>query len=213
MMKMNMTTGITTRRILLLAVISAIAFSVVNAGETPHRWIDPGYKTADPTENTLTEVVTYRYRESVLDPAVVFSPVAKETASYETPEHAMIARLSAMTQQNYDWWLETWDAAAQKQIAADNKKNKWDQEHWKAQWTLFKVAKVEIVRRIETEQCTVLTYRLIGKDGGGKNSFELLTVFKKDGNKWLATRDLKNSDLLAGSPWVSGKASVELTVR
>lgn len=200
----------TTCGCLLLA--SGVAVWAGNSDEKQFKWTTASYKTTEPKDATFTEIATYHYRESVLQPVVTVAPVSKVSATYDTPEHAMVARLSAMMSLDYDWWFETWDAKAQKQIQEDNTRLKRGPEKWKSQWQIFKAANVQLVRRIEIQQYRVLTYVLIGKDGTTKTP-ELVTVFQKDGNKWLATFDLKESDLLAAAPWITGKSEVRLTVR
>lgn len=195
-----------------LLLVCGIPAGAGNGDEKPFKWTDPRYKATEPKDAKFTEIATYHYRESVLQPVVTIAPVSKVSATYDTPEHAMVARLSAMMSLDYDWWFETWDAKAQRQIREDNTRLKRGPEQWKSQWGIFKAANVQLVRRIEIQQYRILTYVLIGKDGTTKTP-ELVTVFQRDGSKWLATFDLKESDLLAAAPWATGKSEIHLTVR
>ena len=167
--------------------------------QMPASWVLPTYPTTAPIEGKVTVADRYSYREQRYDPPVkVDHRVPKELQRDDTPEMAMIGRVSAMMNQDYEWWLSTWDQEAQRLTADNDRAMGRTAAYWLQWWDdMFRSGTVALVRRIETRQYVVLTYRLVapsGEDVGG--GMELPVVFRKVESRWLATLDLREDVLV-----------------
>lgn len=197
------------------SIILVIFTGKVCIAGMPQSWVWPVYETTEPVEKEITVVEHYNYRESKYEPAVIIQPVQKDAQKYETPEEAMVTRVSAMMAYDYEWWLTTWDPASksiylEKEKAAGRTKDYWIQ-WWK---DTFQFSRYELVRRIDTGSYTALIYRMINLTNKDDNSsMEFPSVFHKSNGRWLTTVDLARDSLLLSSPWVSGKSLEEKTIR
>ena len=115
--------------VLLLPVAVQVAAQqgqpqVETTPQWPTEWVFPIHRTASPVNRTKTVTEHYDYLESEYSPAPILRDfVAREDASYETPEQAFVSRVSAMVAGDYDWWLAHWDEDSQRSIAARNSGN------------------------------------------------------------------------------------------
>lgn len=197
------------------AAASLAACALVLA-QAPPAWVSPTHSTTEPQEKELTMVSHFKYREQEYDPPVVIRrAVPKSERRQSTPEEAMISRVSAMMAQDYDWWLETWDAES-RQLTIENNLAQGRSAEYFLQWwgDTFRFANVALTRRVETGPYVVITYRLVtpsGLDAG--DGIEFPSIFHQVDDRWLATLDLRRDPLVPASPWVSGRARMEQTVR
>ncbi|MEQ1529174.1 MAG: hypothetical protein ABL925_07650 [Methylococcales bacterium] len=115
--------------------------------------------------------------------------------------------MSAILAGDFDWWLETWDAASKKIMLEKNKAAGHDKKFWLGQWKeQFSNRKIVPVRKIETGQdYVIMTYKVLTADGRDASSgFELPSILKRVNGKWYSTLDLRADALPIASPWVAG---------
>jgi len=177
-------------------------------------WIKPLYKTAKGQQKTITQVDKFPYREQVYQPPVTIKGLAKSQYRYVTPEDAMVSRFSAMMNGDYEGWLASWDAKSQRLLKQLDAEPNRGPDKRIAQWKgLFEKAKPVLIRRIQTGQYVIITYKLLTADGKDAGMFEFPTVLHEVGGLWSGTEDLSGDALPTMSPWVSGKLADEVDIR
>ena len=125
----------------------------------------------------------------------------------------MITIVSAMRAGDVDWWLSLWDIKAR-----DEQESLLRQKPGKASsmitgWKgLFGKTRVELVRTLTYGDYVIISYQLVTPDTG-QTSWELPSVFRREGGAWRATNDLRSDPLPRVEPWVSGKTEEEEVVR
>lgn len=174
---------------------------------------DPSYPAGPSEEHKVTISYRYTYQETRLD--VPFSlEEGNVSRQVSKPEEAMIARVVAMKRLDYPAWLETWDPQAKQQMEERAKQPDTTPTALTAQWRgVLNTARMMMVRRIQTGEYVILTYRLIDRSGRDVGRLEFPSVFHLVGDRWLGTQDLASDFLLLESPWNTGVDRVERTVR
>ena len=181
------------------------------AGGISAQWVWPTFETDKPTEKVLTVLRVYKYGESVFEPSIPISAISKARQDYSTPEKAMVSRVSAMMQGDYEWWLSTWEPDSLREVQERNRKMGKGPEQWLQWWRdSFRFVHFSLVRKIISGNFVFITYRMLSKDGKDLGSgIEFPTVFKKIGEKWLVTGELSGDPLVLKSPWVNGEYRIE----
>ena len=77
----------------------------------------PLHPTSPPEKRTLRVETTYRYEVFRFQPPVKVVPVEKSSVSYELPEHAAIAHISALEAADESWLAETYDKETRRVLA------------------------------------------------------------------------------------------------
>jgi hypothetical protein len=180
------------------------------AADDINTWAKPLYRTAKGQEKTIIQVDKFPYRESVYLSQKPVEPLPKDKYSFVTPEEALISRLSAMTNLDYDGWLKTWDEKSQKFLKDLDARPDFGPQKRINQWRgVFGQVKPVLVRRIETGSYVIVTYKLLNKAGQDAGLLEYPTPFKQVGGLWIGTQELQSDALMNMSPWVSGKMAGE----
>lgn len=178
-------------------------------------WVSPAFKTGSPEGKEIVTIDHYAYREAAYDPQILVDhAVSRSEARDDKPEYAFISRISAMMSSNYDWWLATWDKTGRELTLQNDAEKGATSNAWVKQWNqVFSGVRMVLIRRIVTGKYVVMTYGLRTLDGRPASSFELPVVLCDQGGRWYSTLDLRRDPLLPASPWVSGKDSMDVTVR
>lgn len=169
-------------------------------------WVTPTFETSQPVEKSITIETKFDYH--LYAPKKGFERVnlvRRKHAGYETAHKAFIARLSAVSSLNYEWWLDTWDASS-KQLALDYYGSKGlDKDYWLKTWKNgFVGRKIKIKHMVDYQDYMILVYNVATKDG--KDGYlDLPVVLKKSGDEWLVSLGIRQSPLLYFSPWVDGR--------
>ena len=169
-------------------------------------WVTPTFETGQPLEKSITIETKFDYH--------VYSPkkgtervnlVRRKYAGYETAHKAFIARLSAVSSLDYEWWLDTWEANS-RQLALDYYSGQGlNKDYWLETWKNgFVGRKIKIKQMIDYQGYMIVVYNVATKDGYD-DYLDMPAVLKKSGDDWLVSLDLRKNPLLYYSPWVEGK--------
>ena len=71
-------------------------------------WPKPSYPASDREPKQFTVEYVYRYVQSDYKPPVTLPVVRHSEAQTDTPEHTLIAAISAVKTLDFDWWLSLW---------------------------------------------------------------------------------------------------------
>jgi hypothetical protein len=189
--------------VVLLVFNSPLSFSETLTLE--QMWVTPTFETGQPVEKSISIETKYDYQ--LYAPKKGFERVnlvRRKYAGYETAHKAFIARLSAVSSLNYEWWLDTWDPSS-KQLALDYYDTKGlNKDYWLKTWkTGYVGRKIKIKHMVDYQDYVILVYNVATKDG--KDGYlDLPVVFKKSGDEWLVSLGIRQSPLLYFSPWVNG---------
>lgn len=158
----------------------------------------------------FTVEYVYNFVSKTYTPEVQFKTISKEKASYQSPEEAFIAQFSAMINEDYTWWLSSWNALSQEEISARDKKQNRTADSWAKIWKdAMNGQTIKLVKKIETGPFVFINYKML--DHTGKETFNALYVCKNEAGKWLATQELA-SDLMFHH-YLEGKSRVVINVR
>lgn len=185
---------------LLFAACSALMLPLATVAQTA-----PEFPTGPARVEKVVEEMAYFYRLSAYQPAVAVQPVARASASYDTPEDAAIAAISAMLTGDYAWFLETWTPAARRAFEQRNAELGRGPEFWTSAWQKgFAGKRVELTHRIETGPYVLIAYTIVDpaappaavEEGTGVRRPFLTTVLEERDGRWLATQDLAADPVL-----------------
>lgn len=180
---------------LLALTLMAAGAGAQRATELPQ----PIFSTSAPRIENVVEELMYFYRHMRYEPAVVVAPVAKAGASYDSPEAAVIARISAMIAGDVAWWRDTWTADARQMMEARDRQLGRGADHWPARWhEVLEGARVELTDRIETGQYVLIAYRVVPPGGQTADAPPLVSiaVLEQVGGRWLGTQALAEDPVL-----------------
>jgi len=184
------------------------------AADDVNTWAKPLYKTTKGQEKTIIQVDKFPYRESTYLSQKPIEPLAKDKYSFVTPEDALVSRLSAMANLDYDGWLKSWDEKSQQFLKSMDAHPDAGPQKRINQWRgVFGQVKPVLVRRIETGSYVIVTYKLLNKAGQDAGILEYPAAFKQVGGLWIGTQELQSDALMNMSPWVSGKMADEADAR
>ena len=206
-------TGARARRLIGAALVAALGCAPALAQQGPS-WVFPAHPTTPPEDKVITTVDTYHYEERRFEPEIVVEAVPPEAVDYASPERAFISRFSAMIRGDYDGFMASWDDVS-RQLTEVNDAGRGQTptlyvETWRS---IFSAASATMVRRIDTGDYVIITYRYVLPDGTVLQDIEFPGMFREYANGWRATQELASDDLLAVSPWVTGETDVTQVVR
>jgi hypothetical protein len=177
-------------------------------------WTKPLYRTTKGQEKTIVEVQKFPYRERMYTGTQPLDYLAKDQYRYATPEDAVISRLSAMANLDYDSWLKSWDKAGRARLLEMDANGQPGKDKRLDQWRgVMSQVKPVLVRRIETGKYVIVTYKLVNKAGQDAGQFEFPTALVQEGGLWIGTDSLKNDPFFNLVPWVTGHTSDEKDFR
>jgi hypothetical protein len=161
----------------------------------------------------VQRIYNYEIREYRPSPSIGLLASARE-ASYKSPEETVIANVSAMMTQDWNWFLNTWSESSARQIKEDSESRGLTTENLVAKWAGLKGKKLAFVSRIDTGKYVIVTYDLV--DEAGQKSRSLAPMMLENG-RWLLTNDLHDDPALTaglGLDWDSnGRAVVTKVIR
>jgi hypothetical protein len=196
------------------AVTAAPTRNAKPTADDVNTWAKPLYKTTKGQEKTIIQVDKFPYRESTYLSQKPIQPVAKDKYTFVTPEDALVSRLSAMANLDYDGWLKSWDDKSQQLLKAMDAHPDAGPQKRIDQWRgVFGQVKPVLIRRIETGSYVIVTYKLMNKAGQDAGILEYPAAFKQVGGLWMGTQELQSDALMNMSPWVSGKMADEADAR
>lgn len=173
---------------------------------------DPLYPTTPPELKQFVFENVYNYKRMRYQPPVTVQPVIRDRASYETPEQALHAHISAMLAGDFDWWLSEWDTASQAWIKERMTQLNRTPAFWREIWAKTFQAQVVLVERIDTGPFgpyVMLIYSI--RDKGGKETLRSSFVTKYEAGRWVATQELAEDAFY--HHYESGQDRVSFTVR
>jgi hypothetical protein len=190
----------TTLRTIATLVISLWSSSVRAQASAPP---PPIFPTAPPGLNKIVVEDEYQFLVRQYNPSVDVKRVRRDAASYDSPEAAAIAGISAMGSGDVDWYRSTWDDASRAVLEQRDKEMKQDREFWVKAWEkAFTGRRVELTARIETGAYVMIAYRLV-PDGAvavpakAGDAVDLVVALKLQNGKWMATQELASDPVLA----------------
>ncbi|RXH58432.1 hypothetical protein [Granulicella sibirica] len=158
----------------------------------------PSYPTTERKQNQFTVEFVYRFFEQAYSPAVPIHVQPKSASLSDTPEHVLVAQISAATAMDYETWLATWDTKSQQLFHDDAVTYKHDPAFWKRLWQrAYQGREITLVKRLETGQYVILEYRIGPPPAPGKPDQLLPGIFKLEGERWVSTRALDDSGVFA----------------
>jgi hypothetical protein len=178
----------------------------------------PFFTTSTPEARRFVLERVYNYERMQYTPQALIQRVSREAATYNTPEEAFIAQMSAMLAGDYDWWISGWDEAAQELQRTQNEEQKRTPADWRGIWErVLKGQQIYLVERLETGPYgpyVILVYSLRqpGTPGTeGRETFRGMFVSREVGGRWLATQDLARDPMF--HYYTEGQDRVTLTER
>ncbi len=156
------------------------------------------YPRSSPQSKEYSFTGRYHYVERDYAPAVVIPRVPQAPATVQSAEEALISQFSAVDQLDYDWWLSTWDDAAQKKFAEREPKAAEAKKSFQQQWE-GKAGKlnVKLTRWMISGPYVILAYTLSTADQKGTTTLpETATAFRLWNGNWRATLDLEGDPIL-----------------
>lgn len=186
----------------------------VPAADDIATWAKPLYRTTKGQEKTIVEVQRFPYREETYVSTKPIEYLSKDQYRYVTPEDAVVSRLSAMANLDYEGWLRSWDSVSQARLKEMDARNEPGVKKRLNQWQgVFSQVRPVLVRRIETGKYVIVTYKLLNKAGQDAGMFEFPTPFRQDSGLWIGTDALKDDAMFNLVPWVTGHLSDEKDFR
>lgn len=169
-------------------------------------WVTPTFETGQPVEKSITIETKFDYH--LYEPKKGFEKVnlvRRKYAGYESAREAFVARMSAVTSLDYEWWLDTWEANS-KELALEYFGSKGlNKDYWLKTWKeKFVGRKITLKQLIDYEGYTIFVYNVANKNGT-PGYLDVPVVFEQSGNDWLVSLNIRQSPLLHFSPWVEGK--------
>ena len=183
------------------------AFSPVNRDLVG--WAEPAVGATPSQPVKFRTAMRFHYTQQQFQPVFTVTPIARTAARYNTPEDAMLARVSAIVTGDYDWWLSIWDAGSRKE-QEERMKAPGEAEKMVAGWKdLYAHNHIELQHKIAYGQYVIVTYKVVPNGAGQGNPSEFPTVFHLEGGAWKSTNDLRSDPLVPMSPWNTGKSEYE----
>jgi hypothetical protein len=155
--------------------------------------------------------------------------ISKAQSNYTSPELSTTTQFSAMSEQNYDWWLEGWSSEARSQMETRNRETGRTPttitQNWKG---LLTEQSVEMVGKADYQrlgiQYALIRYRLstdnlqavdlTTKKATPLNSkfFENTMSFRLLNGKWIAVQELADDPVFANSDrlWSDENADIRI---
>jgi hypothetical protein len=161
-------------------------------------WPRPSFPASDREPKQFTVEYVYRYVQSDYKPPVTLPVVRHSEAQTDTPEHTLIAAISAVKTLDYDWWLSLWDVKSQAIFRERATTDKQDAAFWKAFWQAnFPGKAVTLESRIELVFDIMLEFR-VGTTVNGKGGGLQPIVLRREDGHWALTLELSKEPFL---PW------------
>jgi hypothetical protein len=163
----------------------------------------PVFPTTAPTLSKVVVENEYQFSARQYSPPVEVQVVRRDSASYDAPESAAIAGISAMAAGDFDWFRSTWDEASRAVLETRDRQMKQDPAFWVKTWKgAFTDRRIELTARIDTGEYVLIAYRLVPRNAApaapnGNAPVELVVVLKSDNGKWMATQELAADPVLA----------------
>lgn len=174
----------------------AKAITSQNLQDRPYStsWPAPDFPSTSRKAKQFTVEYVYRYAQSDYTPAAKITAVKRAESRNDTPEHLLVACISAQQSLDYDWWLSLWDARSQAMITDLAKTQKHDAAYWKAAWQRGLEGKtVTLYSRLELPNDIVLEYR-VGPVVQTMPGLQTIPMpMRREGGKWLLTLELNDS--------------------
>jgi len=179
------------RKILTFASICMICFLTGSAHGV--QLPKPIFPTTKPVKKKLVESYTY----SVMDyrpPVKIKVLTNREDASYDTPEQAVIAQLSAMQNLNFEWYFSGWTRDSQDHMeTVIFKSPNVSPEQMLLAWKKSLVgARFEMTRRVDYWRYVIIETKIIRSQNGNKVSVNSI-VLELENGKWKFSQSLKSN--------------------
>ncbi len=170
----------------------------------------PKFPSAKPESKRLVVQHVYDYVRHVFEPAHAMKPVARQQASYTTPEDAFVALYSAMYAGDHAWWSSSWDKESRALMASRDKKLARSPDAWTKAWKKqLQGRRVYITERVDSGRYAFVVFEL--RDAAGKVSFRSMSTFKPDGKRWWATQELARDAMF--HHYLKGTSPVSIRIR
>jgi hypothetical protein len=156
------------------------------------------YPVSNPASKEFVFTGRYHYIERDYAPPVVIPRVSEAPKSVQTAEEALMSQFSAVDALDYDWWLSTFDDAAQKQILPESANADLAKKNWLQEWQP-KAGKlnVRLTRWMISGQYVILAYTLSTADQKVTGTLpEYATAFRLWNGNWRETMDLQGDPVL-----------------
>ena len=151
----------------------------------------PIFPTTTPEKiKVLEEKSPYQFSRMKYNPPVRIIPLkSRDKASYNNPESTVIAYYSAMFNQDFEWFLSTWDKSAQEQILESEQRNNRSLQDRKEMWKeYYKGKAIYLTSRTESGPFIFIATKRVDSDKTPtKLDLDLPNVVHKVGGKWLLT--------------------------
>jgi hypothetical protein len=169
-------------------------------------WVTPTFETGQPAGKSI--IIETKFDYHLYEPKKGFEKVnlvRRKHAGLESARKAFVARMSAVTSLDYEWWLDTWEVNS-KELALEYYQRKGlDKDYWLKTWKeKFVGRKIILKQLIDYEGYTIFVYNVANKNGT-PGYLDVPVVFEQSGDDWLVSLDIRQSPLLHFSPWVEGR--------
>jgi hypothetical protein len=155
------------------------------------------YPTTPPVVSKVVVESTYYFARRDYQPPVPV-PNVGTTTSFDTPEGAAIASISAMKARDFDRFRSMWDEPSRKMMEAKDLELGQTPETWTEAWERVLTNRTaELVSRIDSGDYTIIAYRLVSPDSTVK-PIEMQAVLKAKGKRWFLTQDMSADPVFSG---------------
>lgn len=177
-----------------MKIVLAALLALPVAGQTS----SSPYPTTASVVGKVTVETTYYFARRDYQPPVPV-PNVSATASFDTPEAAVMASISAMTRKDFEAFRSMWDESSRRMMEAKDRELGQTRETWVAAWDRIftRGARTELVSRIDSGDYVIVVYRVVDADPNEK-PVEMQAVLKLQGKRWVMTQELSGDPVFSG---------------
>jgi len=171
----------------------------------------PLFPVTPPEQFEIVEEHVYRAKTMQYEPRVLVKPYqSRQEVSNADPESAVISFYSAMVNQDYDWFMASWDRVSRENILQQDRERKKTPADWKNGWEeFFTIRNIYLISRVESGPYVFIGVQVLKKDGSesGVTDSGFLQewpgVARKEAGKWVHTNSHVEDPVF--SYWSTGR--------
>lgn len=182
-----------TRNCMILTIASVCMICFLTGSAQGVQLPKPIFPTTKAVKKKLVKSYTYSVME--YNPPVKIKVLTnREDASYDTPEQAVIAQLSAMQNLNFEWYFSGWTRESQDYMKnVQFKRHNISPEQMLLAWKKSLVgARFEMTRRVDYWRYVIIETKTIRSQNGNKVSVNSI-VLELENGKWKFSQSLKSN--------------------
>ncbi len=165
----------------------------------------PRYATGPELENMIRVTQVFPYMERQAIPPYEIQIVPSGFRNRVSAVDAMVARVSAMMDFDFEAWVQSWHPDLQEELLDGRLGLPSDPNRWTGWWAnVFANHRFRIVREIQTGTFHIVSYKVEPIGGLASDSIEIPVPFEAINGEYFVTDALSRDGLVTSSPWSSG---------